>query len=67
LIRWPESRSRIRAARAARGTAVVVLQLMKAASVLSDEKGLPGREASLRDLEALAVHYLEQRLHPWAG
>lgn len=40
---------------------------MKAASVLSDEKGLPGREASLRDLEALAVHYLEQRLHPWAG
>jgi AcrR family transcriptional regulator len=52
---------------AARNTAMVVLQLMKAASTLSDEEGLPGRAAGLRELQALAVHYLEQRLHSWAG
>jgi hypothetical protein len=51
---------------AARGTAVVMLQLMKAANMLSDEEGLPGRAAGLRELQALAVHYMEQRLHPWA-
>jgi AcrR family transcriptional regulator len=47
---------------AARNMAVVVLQLMKAASMLSDEEGLPGRAAGLRELQALAVYYLEQRL-----
>ena len=52
---------------AARNMALVVLQLMKAASMLSDEEGLPGRAAGLRELQALAVHYLEQRLHSWAG
>jgi AcrR family transcriptional regulator len=52
---------------AARNMALVVLQLMKAASMLSDEEGLPGRAAGLRELQALAVHYLEQRLQPWAG
>jgi hypothetical protein len=54
-------------AETARNMAVVVLQLMKAASMLSDEEGLPGRAAGLRELQALAVHYLEQRLHPCAG
>jgi AcrR family transcriptional regulator len=47
---------------AARDMAVVVLQLMKAASTLSDEEGLPRRAAGLRELQALATHYLEQRL-----
>jgi hypothetical protein len=39
----------------------VVLQLMKAASSLSDEVGLSGRAMALRELLALAVHYLEMR------
>ena len=30
-------------------------------------EGLSGRATGLRELQALAVHYLEQRLHPWAG
>jgi AcrR family transcriptional regulator len=47
---------------AARNMAVVVLQLMKAASMLSDEEGLAGRAAALRELRALATQYLEQRL-----
>jgi AcrR family transcriptional regulator len=46
---------------AARDMAVVVLQLMKAASSLSDEQGLPGRVAGLRELQSLAAHYLEWR------
>jgi AcrR family transcriptional regulator len=45
-----------------RELAVVVLQLMKAASALSDEEGLPTRAAGLRDLQAVTVQYLEQRL-----
>ena len=45
----------------ARDRSVVVLQLMKAASSLSDEEGLNGRATALRELQALAVHYLEQR------
>ena len=45
----------------ARDRSVVVLQLMKAASSLSDEEGLNGRAMALRELQALAVHYLEQR------
>jgi AcrR family transcriptional regulator len=49
-------------AETARDMAVVVLQMMKAASSLSDEEGLPGRAAGIRDLQALAVQYLEQRL-----
>jgi AcrR family transcriptional regulator len=44
----------------ARDRSVVVLQLMKAASALSDEEGLNGRAIALRELQALAVHYLEQ-------
>ena len=51
-------------AETARDMAVVVLQMMKAASSLSDEEGLPGRAAGIRDLQALAVQYLEQRLRP---
>jgi AcrR family transcriptional regulator len=51
-------------AETARDMAVVVLQMMKAASSLSDEEGLPGRVAGMRDLQALAVQYLEQRLRP---
>jgi AcrR family transcriptional regulator len=51
-------------AETARDMAVVVLQMMKAASALSDEEGLPGRAAGMRDLQALAVQYLEQRLRP---
>jgi AcrR family transcriptional regulator len=46
----------------ARDIAVVVLSLMKAANTLSDEEGLPGRVARLRELQGLAVQYLEQRL-----
>jgi hypothetical protein len=34
---------------------------MKAASSLSDEESLSDRAISLRGLQALAVHYLEQR------
>jgi AcrR family transcriptional regulator len=49
-------------AEAARDMALVVLQLMKAASMLSDEEGLSGRATALRELQVLAVHYLEQRL-----
>jgi AcrR family transcriptional regulator len=45
----------------ARDRATVVLQLMKAASSLTDEEGLSGRAAALRELQALAVHYLEPR------
>ena len=51
-------------AETARDMAVVVLQMMKAASSLSDEEGLPGRAAGMRDLQALAVQYLEQRVRP---
>jgi AcrR family transcriptional regulator len=46
----------------ARDMAIVVLQLMKAASALGDEQDLPGRSAGLRELQELAVQYLEQRL-----
>jgi AcrR family transcriptional regulator len=46
---------------AARDMAVVVLQLMKAANSLSDEAGLAGRAAGLRELQSLAAHYLERR------
>lgn len=49
-------------AEAAREIAIVTLQLMKASSSLSDEEGLPGRAGGLRELEALAVQYLDQRL-----
>jgi AcrR family transcriptional regulator len=49
-------------AETARDMAVVLLQMMKAANSLSDEEGLPGRTAGMRDLQALAVQYLEQRL-----
>jgi AcrR family transcriptional regulator len=51
------------AEKAARDMAIVVLQLMKAASALSDEDDdLPGRATGLRELQALAVHYLQQRV-----
>jgi AcrR family transcriptional regulator len=49
-------------AEAARDIAMVVLSLMKAANTLSDEEGLPGRVAGLRELQALTVQYLEQRM-----
>ncbi|HUA26977.1 MAG TPA: helix-turn-helix domain-containing protein [Steroidobacteraceae bacterium] len=49
-------------AEAAREMAIVMLTLMKASSMLSDEEGLPGRAAGLRELRALAVQYLDQRL-----
>jgi AcrR family transcriptional regulator len=49
-------------AEAARDLAVVVLQLMKAANALSDEEALPGRAAAQRELQALTVQYLEDRL-----
>jgi hypothetical protein len=41
--------------------ALVVLQLMKAASSLSDEEGLAGRAAGLREIKSLAMYYLERR------
>jgi AcrR family transcriptional regulator len=49
-------------AEAAREMAIVMLQLMKASTMLSDEEGLAGRAAGLRELRALAVQYLNQRL-----
>jgi AcrR family transcriptional regulator len=49
-------------AEAAREMAIVMLQLIKASGTLSDEEGLPGRAAGLRELRALAVLYLDQRL-----
>jgi AcrR family transcriptional regulator len=56
------ARARALPAEAARDMAVVVLQLMKAASALSDEDGLPGRAAGLRELQSLALQYLAKRL-----
>ena len=53
-------------AETARDMAVVVLQMMKAANSLSDEEGLAGRAAGIRDLQALTVQYVEQRLRPSA-
>ena len=47
---------------AAREIAIVMVQLMKASNTLSDEEGLPGRAAGLREIQALAVQYLDQRL-----
>jgi AcrR family transcriptional regulator len=55
------ARSPTLSAEAARDRAIVVLQLMKAASSLTDEEGLSGRATALRELQALAVHYLAQR------
>jgi AcrR family transcriptional regulator len=49
-------------AEAARDMAIVMVQLMKASGSLSDEEGLPGRAAGQRELRALAVQYLDQRL-----
>ena len=46
----------------ARDMAIVMLQMMKAANSLGDEEGLAGRAAGVRDLQALAVQYLGQRL-----
>ena len=43
----------------AREMAIVVLALMKAVGTLSDEDGLPGRSAGLRDLRELATGYLD--------
>jgi AcrR family transcriptional regulator len=49
-------------AEAARDMSIVIQLLMKTASMLSDEEGLPGRSAGLRDLQGLAVQYLQGRL-----
>jgi AcrR family transcriptional regulator len=46
----------------ARDVAIVVLQMMKAVSSLSDEDGLPGRTTGMRELQLLALQYLDQRL-----
>jgi AcrR family transcriptional regulator len=54
------ARSPALSAQAARDRAIVVLQLMKAASSLGDEEDLSGRVAAMRELQALAVHYLER-------
>jgi AcrR family transcriptional regulator len=40
--------------------AVVLLQLMKAASSLTDEDGLSGRASAIRQLKQLAARYMEQ-------
>jgi AcrR family transcriptional regulator len=45
----------------ARDMAVVLLQLMKAASALNDEEGLIARPRALREIKALAVQYLATR------
>jgi AcrR family transcriptional regulator len=54
-------------AEVARDTALVLLQLMKAASSLSDEEGLPGRAQGLAEIQDLAVHFVEQRLRSAGG
>jgi hypothetical protein len=53
--------------KAARDMAIVVLQLMKAARALTDEEDFPGRKTGLRELQALAVQYLQQRGRARAG
>jgi AcrR family transcriptional regulator len=58
------ARSPTLSAEAARDVAVVLVSLMKAASALVDEEGLQGRAAGLRDLRAIAVQYIEERLTP---
>src|SRR5580693_5604394 len=55
------ARSPTLSAESARDRAIVLLQLMKAASSLADEEGLSGRSAALRELQSLATQYLEQR------
>ena len=50
------------AAAPAADMAVLLLQLMKAASALIDEEDLPGRTARVRELAALGAQYLDQRL-----
>jgi AcrR family transcriptional regulator len=42
--------------------AVLLLQLMKAASALIDEEDLPGRTTRVRELAALGAQYVDQRL-----
>lgn len=54
------ARSPALSADAARDQAIVVLQLMKAASSLSDEDDLNGRARALRELQGLAAKFLEQ-------
>ena len=54
------ARSPTLSAETARDRAIVVLQLMKAASLLTDEEGLSGRATALRELQALAVHFLQR-------
>jgi AcrR family transcriptional regulator len=61
------ARSRTLPAEAARDMALVLLQLMKAASSLSDEEGLPGRTQGLAELQNLAVHFVEERLRASGG
>jgi hypothetical protein len=56
-------RAPVLSAEAARDVAVVLVQLITAANMLSDEEGVPGRAAALRALRALAAQYLEQHLH----
>jgi hypothetical protein len=56
------ARSRALSAEGARDMAVVLLQLMKAASSLSDEEGLPGKAQGLAEIQELAVQFVEQRL-----
>jgi hypothetical protein len=53
------ARSPTLSAEIARDRAIVVLQLMKAASSLADEEGLSGRAAAMRELQSLAVHHLQ--------
>jgi AcrR family transcriptional regulator len=55
------ARSHAMSAETAKDRAIVILQLMKAASSLSDEEGLSGRATALRELQTLTAHYLEQR------
>src|SRR3984885_74246 len=55
------ARSPTLSAERARDRAIVLLQLMKAASALNDEEGLSGRSTALRELQSLAAQYLEQR------
>jgi len=49
-------------AEAARDMAIVVLQLMKAANMLHDEESLAGRATALREIQELAVQFVEEQV-----
>jgi AcrR family transcriptional regulator len=56
------ARSAALSAEVARDMAIVVLQLIKAANMLADEEGLSGRAVRQREIQELAVMFVERQL-----